>query len=104
MNNFYSCFVQSPIKIKLFFQMKYAGNFIIGYKIKYFPVPTHFSLSHHKLYSIYPTYRQTRRLRDYELQHDRQLLLSIMKTWKDIKALRDAEDCTNTPVKLGVRK
>ncbi|XP_072045143.1 coiled-coil and C2 domain-containing protein 2A-like isoform X2 [Amphiura filiformis] len=58
----------------------------------------------HRLQEYKYEIRQTRRLRDYELQHDRQLLLSIIKTWRDIKALREAEECTNTPVRLGVRK
>ncbi|XP_041483934.1 coiled-coil and C2 domain-containing protein 2A-like isoform X2 [Lytechinus variegatus] len=48
--------------------------------------------------------RQTRRLRDYELQHDRQLMKQILKTWRDIKKLREKDNCINTAVKLSVRK
>ena len=48
--------------------------------------------------------RQTRRLRDYELQHDRQLLKGMLKTWRDIKKLRETDNCINTSVKLSIRK
>ncbi|XP_077980820.1 coiled-coil and C2 domain-containing protein 2A-like [Glandiceps talaboti] len=48
--------------------------------------------------------RQTRKLRDTEMNFDRQLLKNILNTWKDIKALRESQGCTNTPVKLSVRK
>ncbi|XP_071499381.1 coiled-coil and C2 domain-containing protein 2A-like [Diadema antillarum] len=48
--------------------------------------------------------RQTRRLRDYELQHDRQLLRGMLKTWREIKKLRETDNCINTPVKLTIRK
>ncbi|XP_030838722.1 coiled-coil and C2 domain-containing protein 2A isoform X2 [Strongylocentrotus purpuratus] len=48
--------------------------------------------------------RQTRRLRDYELQHDRQLTKGMLKTWRDIKKLREKDNCINTAVKLSIRK
>eukprot|EP00057_Strongylocentrotus_purpuratus_P020191 XP_011674665.1 PREDICTED: coiled-coil and C2 domain-containing protein 2A [Strongylocentrotus purpuratus] len=47
---------------------------------------------------------QTRRLRDYELQHDRQLTKGMLKTWRDIKKLREKDNCINTAVKLSIRK
>ncbi|CAL1540858.1 unnamed protein product [Lymnaea stagnalis] len=48
--------------------------------------------------------RQTRFLRDREEQTDRTLLKSIIHTWKEIKALRESQQFTNTPVKLQIRK
>ncbi|XP_077862043.1 coiled-coil and C2 domain-containing protein 2A-like [Saccoglossus kowalevskii] len=48
--------------------------------------------------------RQIRKLRDSELQNDRQLLKNILKTWKEMKALRESQGCVNTPCKLTVRK
>eukprot|EP00057_Strongylocentrotus_purpuratus_P019272 XP_011673746.1 PREDICTED: coiled-coil and C2 domain-containing protein 2A [Strongylocentrotus purpuratus] len=48
--------------------------------------------------------RQTRRLRDYELQHDRQLTKGMLKTWRDIKKLTENDNCINTAVKLSIRK
>ncbi|XP_038057381.1 coiled-coil and C2 domain-containing protein 2A-like isoform X2 [Patiria miniata] len=48
--------------------------------------------------------RDVRRLRDNQLLHDRQLLRNILKVWKDVKALREEQGCTNTPVKLSIHK
>ncbi|CAL1548858.1 unnamed protein product [Lymnaea stagnalis] len=46
-----------------------------------------------------------RRLRDYKKeQADRTLLKSIIHTWKEIKALRESQQFTNTPVKLQIRE
>ncbi|KAL1022565.1 hypothetical protein UPYG_G00029340 [Umbra pygmaea] len=48
--------------------------------------------------------RNTRRLRDAEQDKDRSLLKSIIKVWKEIKALRDFQRFTNTPYKLYLRR
>ncbi|XP_069488037.1 coiled-coil and C2 domain-containing protein 2A isoform X2 [Ambystoma mexicanum] len=48
--------------------------------------------------------RQTRRSRDAEQEKDRALLKAIIKVWREIKALRDFQKFTNTPVKLYLRK
>ncbi|XP_071836357.1 coiled-coil and C2 domain-containing protein 2A-like [Apostichopus japonicus] len=48
--------------------------------------------------------RETRRIRDHEMLRDRTLLKNILKTWKRIKAVRTEETCTNTPLKLSVRR
>uniref|UniRef100_A0A4W5MGV1 Coiled-coil and C2 domain containing 2A n=1 Tax=Hucho hucho TaxID=62062 RepID=A0A4W5MGV1_9TELE len=44
--------------------------------------------------------KNTRRLRDTEQEKDRTLLKSIIKVWKEIKALRDFQRFTNTPYKI----
>ncbi|XP_059159082.1 coiled-coil and C2 domain-containing protein 2A-like isoform X2 [Physella acuta] len=48
--------------------------------------------------------RQTRFMRDKEEQTDRTLLKNIIHTWKEVKALRETQKFTNTPVKLQIRK
>ncbi|CAB1324153.1 unnamed protein product, partial [Coregonus sp. 'balchen'] len=48
--------------------------------------------------------KNTRRLRDTEQEKDRSLLKSIIKVWKEIKALRDFQRFTNTPYKLYLRR
>ncbi|XP_026884699.2 coiled-coil and C2 domain-containing protein 2A isoform X1 [Electrophorus electricus] len=48
--------------------------------------------------------RHTRRLRDAEQEKDRTLLKSIIKVWKELKALREFQRFTNTPYKLYIRK
>uniref|UniRef100_A0A8C8FAI0 C2 domain-containing protein n=1 Tax=Oncorhynchus tshawytscha TaxID=74940 RepID=A0A8C8FAI0_ONCTS len=48
--------------------------------------------------------KNTRRLRDTEQEKDRTLLKSIIKVWKEIKALRDFQRFTNTPYKLYLRR
>ncbi|XP_053314268.1 coiled-coil and C2 domain-containing protein 2A [Spea bombifrons] len=48
--------------------------------------------------------RLTRKYRDTEQERDRMLLKSIIKTWREIKSLRDFQKFTNTPVKLYLRK
>ncbi|XP_063779849.1 coiled-coil and C2 domain-containing protein 2A isoform X2 [Pseudophryne corroboree] len=48
--------------------------------------------------------RQTRKFRDAEQEKDRILLKSLIKVWKEIKSLREFQMCTNTPVKLFLRK
>lgn len=65
-------------------------------------------------YILYPLYstptryasvlRHTRQLRDLEQERDRTLLKSIVKVWKELKALREFQRFTNTPYKLYVRK
>ncbi|KAJ8280040.1 hypothetical protein COCON_G00071060 [Conger conger] len=44
--------------------------------------------------------RSTRKLRDAEQERDRALLKSILKVWKETKALREFQRFTNTPYKL----
>ncbi|KAF7652982.1 hypothetical protein LDENG_00089110 [Lucifuga dentata] len=48
--------------------------------------------------------RNTRQLRDAEQEKDRTLLKSIVKVWKELKALRDFQRFTNTPYKLYLRR
>ncbi|KAG7277508.1 hypothetical protein CRUP_030670 [Coryphaenoides rupestris] len=48
--------------------------------------------------------RNTRLLRDRELEKDRTLLRNIVKLWKEIKALRELQRFSNTPYKLYLRK
>ncbi|KAI4894240.1 hypothetical protein NFI96_025429 [Prochilodus magdalenae] len=48
--------------------------------------------------------RHTRQLRDSEQEKDRTLLKSIIKVWKELKALREFQRFTNTPYKLYIRK
>ncbi|XP_053433431.1 coiled-coil and C2 domain-containing protein 2A isoform X2 [Nycticebus coucang] len=48
--------------------------------------------------------RQTRKLRDAEQERDRTLLKTIIKVWKEMKSLREFQRCTNTPLKLVLRK
>ncbi|CAM4682986.1 unnamed protein product [Leuciscus chuanchicus] len=48
--------------------------------------------------------RHTRQLRDVEQEKDRALLKSIIRVWKELKALRDFQRFTNTPFKLFVRR
>ncbi|KAK7131843.1 hypothetical protein R3I93_018415 [Phoxinus phoxinus] len=48
--------------------------------------------------------RHTRQLRDVEQDKDRALLKSIIRVWKELKALRDFQRFTNTPFKLFVRR
>ncbi|RXM98044.1 Coiled-coil and C2 domain-containing protein 2A [Acipenser ruthenus] len=48
--------------------------------------------------------RHTRKLRDVEQEKDRTLLKGIVKIWKEIKALRDFQRFTNTPLKLCLRR
>ncbi|XP_062871722.1 coiled-coil and C2 domain-containing protein 2A [Trichomycterus rosablanca] len=48
--------------------------------------------------------RHTRQLRDLERERDRTLLKSIIKVWKELKALREFQRFTNTPYKLYIRK
>ncbi|KAF4078510.1 hypothetical protein AMELA_G00199970 [Ameiurus melas] len=48
--------------------------------------------------------RHTRQLRDLEQERDRTLLKSIVKVWKELKALREFQGFTNTPYKLYIRK
>ncbi|KAL4635419.1 coiled-coil and C2 domain-containing protein 2A isoform X1 [Arapaima gigas] len=48
--------------------------------------------------------RNTRKLRDVEQEKDRTLLKSILKVWKEIKALREFQRFTNTAYKLHLRK
>uniref|UniRef100_A0A3Q2QNJ9 Coiled-coil and C2 domain containing 2A n=1 Tax=Fundulus heteroclitus TaxID=8078 RepID=A0A3Q2QNJ9_FUNHE len=46
----------------------------------------------------------TRQLRDTEQEKDRTLLRSVIKVWKEIKALREFQKFTNTPFKLYLRE
>ncbi|KAK3518815.1 hypothetical protein QTP70_014874 [Hemibagrus guttatus] len=48
--------------------------------------------------------RHTRQLRDLEQERDRTLLKSIVKVWKELKALREFQGFINTPYKLYIRK
>ncbi|XP_067226933.1 coiled-coil and C2 domain-containing protein 2A isoform X1 [Chanodichthys erythropterus] len=48
--------------------------------------------------------RHTRQLRDVEQEKDRALLKSIIRVWKELKALRDFQRFTNTPFKLFLRR
>uniref|UniRef100_A0A8C4RQR0 Coiled-coil and C2 domain containing 2A n=1 Tax=Erpetoichthys calabaricus TaxID=27687 RepID=A0A8C4RQR0_ERPCA len=48
--------------------------------------------------------RYTRKLLDSELEKDRTLLKSMIRVWKNIKALRDLQKFTNTPLKLLLRR
>ncbi|XP_012716702.2 coiled-coil and C2 domain-containing protein 2A isoform X3 [Fundulus heteroclitus] len=48
--------------------------------------------------------RNTRQLRDTEQEKDRTLLRSVIKVWKEIKALREFQKFTNTPFKLYLRR
>ncbi|KAM4575512.1 coiled-coil and C2 domain-containing protein 2A-like [Fundulus diaphanus] len=48
--------------------------------------------------------RNTRQLRDTEQEKDRTLLKSVIKVWKEIKALREFQKFTNTPFKLYLRR
>ncbi|XP_043080753.1 coiled-coil and C2 domain-containing protein 2A isoform X3 [Puntigrus tetrazona] len=48
--------------------------------------------------------KHTRQLRDVEQEKDRALLKSIIRVWKEIKALRDFQRFTNTPFKLFIRR
>ncbi|XP_023555355.1 coiled-coil and C2 domain-containing protein 2A isoform X2 [Octodon degus] len=48
--------------------------------------------------------RETRKLRDAEQEKDRTLLRTIIKVWKEMKALREFQRFTNTPLKLVLRK
>ncbi|KAI1888734.1 hypothetical protein AGOR_G00171780 [Albula goreensis] len=48
--------------------------------------------------------RSTRKLRDAEQEKDRALLKSIIKVWKEMKALREFQRFTNTPYKLYLRR
>jgi hypothetical protein len=47
--------------------------------------------------------RATRRQRDGELAADQQLQRHIAATWKEMKALRTFQNCTNTSLKLTIR-
>ena len=47
---------------------------------------------------------QTRKELDEENNTDRTLLRSILNCWKEIKSLRSFQQCTNTPVKLQIKK
>ncbi|XP_064626685.1 coiled-coil and C2 domain-containing protein 2A-like isoform X3 [Lineus longissimus] len=48
--------------------------------------------------------RVTRHQRDIEEEEDRNLIKNVIKTWKEIKSLRSFQKCTNTSVKLQIRK
>uniref|UniRef100_A0A672PN68 Coiled-coil and C2 domain containing 2A n=1 Tax=Sinocyclocheilus grahami TaxID=75366 RepID=A0A672PN68_SINGR len=48
--------------------------------------------------------RHTRQLCDVEQEKDRALLKSIIRVWKELKALRDFQRFTNTPFKLFIRR
>ncbi|CAL8310367.1 unnamed protein product [Lota lota] len=48
--------------------------------------------------------RNTRLLRDSEMEKDRTLLRNMVKLWKEIKALRELQRFSNTPYKLCLRK
>ena len=48
--------------------------------------------------------RNTRLLRDGEMEKDRTLLRNMVKLWKEIKALRELQRFSNTPYKLCLRK
>ncbi|KAM6220251.1 coiled-coil and C2 domain-containing protein 2A isoform 1-T1 [Rhynchocyon petersi] len=48
--------------------------------------------------------RQTRKQRDAEQEKDRTLLKTIIKVWKEMKALREFQRFTNTPLKLVLRR
>ncbi|XP_067085744.1 coiled-coil and C2 domain-containing protein 2A [Osmerus mordax] len=58
----------------------------------------------HRISEYIQEVRNTRRLRDSEQEKDRTLLKSIIKSWKEIKALRDFQRFTNTPFKLYLRR
>ena len=49
-------------------------------------------------------FRLTRKQRDYEMETDRLLSRNIIKTWKEIKCVRQTNNYTNTPLKLTIRK
>ncbi|KAK7488454.1 hypothetical protein BaRGS_00020239, partial [Batillaria attramentaria] len=46
--------------------------------------------------------RQTRLVRDREEKMDRMLLKNIIRTWKEIRSVREQQHCTNTAVKLQI--
>lgn len=48
--------------------------------------------------------RQTRLVRDREEKMDRMLMKNIIRTWKEIRAVREQQRCTNTSVKLQIVK
>ncbi|KAK0134280.1 Coiled-coil and C2 domain-containing protein 2A [Merluccius polli] len=48
--------------------------------------------------------RNTRLLRDREMEKDRSLLRNMVKLWKEIKSLRELQRFSNTPYKLYLRK
>ncbi|KAJ8377128.1 hypothetical protein SKAU_G00077080 [Synaphobranchus kaupii] len=48
--------------------------------------------------------RSTRKLRDAEQEKDRALLKSILRVWREMKALREFQRFTNTPYKLYLRR
>ncbi|CAH1773716.1 unnamed protein product [Owenia fusiformis] len=48
--------------------------------------------------------REMRQRRDNEQQADRNLIKNIITTWKELKTLRQSQGCTNTSIKLQIRK
>ncbi|XP_074640810.1 coiled-coil and C2 domain-containing protein 2A-like isoform X2 [Tubulanus polymorphus] len=48
--------------------------------------------------------KQTRQQRDNEEENDRLVIKGILRTWKEIKSLRQLQRCTNTAVKLSIRR
>ncbi|XP_071964631.1 coiled-coil and C2 domain-containing protein 2A-like isoform X2 [Antedon mediterranea] len=57
-----------------------------------------------KVHNYQQEIRQTRKLRDGEMSSDRNLLRNLLHTWKETKALREKQECTNSPIKLTIRK
>ncbi|KAJ8397457.1 hypothetical protein AAFF_G00437330 [Aldrovandia affinis] len=60
--------------------------------------------SQHRISEYKQEIRSTRKLRDAEQEKDRVLLKSILKVWKEMKALREFQRFTNTPYKLYLRR
>ncbi|KAL8612721.1 hypothetical protein ACOMHN_025372 [Nucella lapillus] len=48
--------------------------------------------------------RQTRSMRDREEQLDRNLMKNIIRSWKEMRSVRESQRCTNTPLKLQIIK
>ncbi|XP_037397529.1 coiled-coil and C2 domain-containing protein 2A isoform X2 [Pygocentrus nattereri] len=61
-------------------------------------------VTQHRIAEYKQEVRHTRQLRDSEQEKDRTLLKSIIKVWKELKALREFQGFTNTPYKLYIRK
>ncbi|KAM6963078.1 coiled-coil and C2 domain-containing protein 2A [Aplochiton taeniatus] len=58
----------------------------------------------HRISEYKQEVRNTRRLRDGEQEKDRTLLKSIVKVWKEMKALREFQRFISTPFKLYLRR
>ncbi|XP_033097939.1 coiled-coil and C2 domain-containing protein 2A-like isoform X1 [Anneissia japonica] len=58
----------------------------------------------HRVLDYQKEVRQIRKMRDSEMLNDRTLLKNMLHTWREIKVLREKQGCTNTPLKLTIRK